>query len=225
VTLRPGTVGEVTFSDLLANGQAVGRFDGMVVFVDGPLPGERARVRLREVKAKYAVGELVELLSTSPDRAEPFCAVFGACGGCQVQHLSYPAQLRWKQRIVADALARIGGLEDVVVQPPVGMDEPRAYRNKMALVAEQRDGETILGLLSGALARARSDRALSDRAGAARRRHRRAARCVARPRYARRVRGGAPHRDARRADQPPRGALVHHRAAGAGDRGCGTCVG
>jgi 23S rRNA (uracil1939-C5)-methyltransferase len=144
-TLRPGTVGEVTFSDLLANGQAVGRFDGMVVFVDGPLPGERARVRLVEVKAKYAVAEVLELLSTSPERVAPFCAVFGSCGGCQVQHLAYPAQLRWKQRIVADALARIGGLENVVVREPVGMDEPRAYRNKMALVVEQHGGETTLG--------------------------------------------------------------------------------
>ena len=107
----------------------------MVVFVDGPLPGERARVRLTEVKAKYATGvEVLERETTSPDRAEPFCPVFGACGGCQVQHLAYPAQLAWKHRIVADALVRIGGFSDVAVEAPIGMDVPRAYRNKMALV-------------------------------------------------------------------------------------------
>jgi 23S rRNA (uracil1939-C5)-methyltransferase len=132
--LRPGAVGVVEFSDLLANGQAVGRFEGMVVFVDGPLPGERARIRLTEVKAKYAVGEVLERETTSPDRAEPFCPVFGDCGGCQVQHLAYPAQLAWKHRIVADALLRIGGFNDVTVAAPIGMDVPRAYRNKMALV-------------------------------------------------------------------------------------------
>jgi 23S rRNA (uracil1939-C5)-methyltransferase len=132
--LKPGAVGVVEFSDLLANGQAVGRFDGMVVFVDGPLPGERARIRLTEVKAKYAVGELLERETTSPDRAEPFCPVFGACGGCQVQHLAYPAQLAWKHRIVLDALVRIGGFSGVAVCEPIGMDVPRAYRNKMALV-------------------------------------------------------------------------------------------
>jgi 23S rRNA (uracil1939-C5)-methyltransferase len=136
--LKPGAVGVVEFSDLLANGQAVGRFDGMVVFVDGPLPGERARIRLTEVKAKYAVGEVVERETTSPDRAEPFCPVFGACGGCQVQHLSYPAQLAWKHRIVKDALLRIGGFTDLAVNEPIGMDVPRAYRNKMALVVEDR---------------------------------------------------------------------------------------
>ncbi len=134
--LKPGAVGVVEFSDLLANGQAVGRFDGMVVFVDGPLPGERARIRLTEVKAKYAVGEVLERETTSPDRAEPFCPVFGACGGCQVQHLSYPAQLGWKHRIVKDALLRIGGFSDLAVNEPIGMDVPRAYRNKMALVVE-----------------------------------------------------------------------------------------
>jgi 23S rRNA (uracil1939-C5)-methyltransferase len=132
--LAPGAVGIVEFTDLLANGQAVGRIDGMVVFVDGPLPGERARIRLTDVKAKYAVGDVIERETTSPDRAEPFCAVFGACGGCQVQHLAYPAQLAWKRRIVQDALSRIGGFAEIDVREPIGMKQPRAYRNKMALV-------------------------------------------------------------------------------------------
>ena len=144
-TLRTGSIGVVEFSDLLANGQAVGRFDGMVVFVDGPLPGERARVRLTEVKAKYAVGEVIERESTSPDRAEPFCPVFGECGGCQVQHLAYPAQLAWKHRIVSDALTRIGGFSDVVVKAPIGMDVPRAYRNKMALVVHANGPDPVFG--------------------------------------------------------------------------------
>ena len=134
--LAPGAVGVVEFTDLLANGQGVGRFEGMVVFVDGPLPGERARIRLTDVKAKYAVGEVVERETTSADRAEPFCPVFGICGGCQVQHLTYPAQLAWKRRIVHDALARIGGFSDIEVREPIGMREPRAYRNKMALVVD-----------------------------------------------------------------------------------------
>src|ERR1700735_1311071 len=143
--LKPGAVGVVEFSDLLANGPAVGRFDGMVVFVDGPLPGERARIRLTEVKAKYAVGELLERETTSPDRAEPFCPFFGARGGCQVRHLAYPAQLAWKHRIVVDALARIGGFGDVAVREPIGMNAPRAYRNKMALVVHAHGPEPVFG--------------------------------------------------------------------------------
>ncbi|MBD5635583.1 MAG: 23S rRNA (uracil(1939)-C(5))-methyltransferase RlmD, partial [Candidatus Eremiobacteraeota bacterium] len=133
--LAPGDVVEVSCTDLIAKtGQAVGRADGMVVYVLGPVPGERARVRIETVKAKYAVGELVELLSRSPDRVEPFCGVFGACGGCQVQHLAYAAQLSWKRGIVENALRRLGGIEHANVGRPIGMENPRNYRNKMALV-------------------------------------------------------------------------------------------
>ena len=102
--LKPGAEGVVEFTDCWRTAKPSGDSTGMVVFVDGPLPGERARMRLTEVKAKYAVGELLELETVSPDRVEPFCPVFGACGGCQVQHLAYPAQLAWKRRIVQDAL-------------------------------------------------------------------------------------------------------------------------
>ena len=136
---------EVRINDLLANGQGVGRIDGVVVFVWGPLPGELARVRISEVKARYVVAQMLELLESSPDRVEPFCGVFGVCGGCQVQHLAYPAQLAWKQSVVKAALERIGSLEVPDVAFPIGMDEPRAYRNKMALVVEHRGGEVELG--------------------------------------------------------------------------------
>jgi 23S rRNA (uracil1939-C5)-methyltransferase len=133
--LAPGDIVDIDCTDLIAKtGQAVGRSNGMVVYVLGPIPGERARVRIESVKAKYAVADLVELLASSPERVEPFCGVFGTCGGCQVQHLAYPAQLRWKRDIVANALRRLGGIADADVRMPVGMAEPRAYRNKMALV-------------------------------------------------------------------------------------------
>ena len=140
--LAPGDVVEVACTDLIAKtGQAVGRADGMVVYVLGPVPGERARVRIESVKAKYAVGELVELLTRSPDRVEPFCGVFGSCGGCQVQHVAYPAQLVWKRGIVENALRRLGGIEGANVGMPVGMANPRNYRNKMALVVTAPAGE------------------------------------------------------------------------------------
>ena len=143
--LAPGTVAGVTFTDLLANGQAVGRLEGMVVFVNGALPGERAQVRVTQVKPKYAVGEVVAYEQRSPMRTAPFCRVFGVCGGCQVQHLHYPAQLAWKEQIVRSALRRIGGFAGVEVRRAVGMTNPRAYRNKMALVADHTGGQTSFG--------------------------------------------------------------------------------
>ncbi|MBV8356143.1 MAG: 23S rRNA (uracil(1939)-C(5))-methyltransferase RlmD, partial [Candidatus Eremiobacteraeota bacterium] len=135
-----GSEHDVVFSDLLASGQGVGRIGGMVVFVWGPLPGEEARVRITEVKKAYAVGAMLELLARSPERVEAFCPVFGTCGGCQLQHLAYPAQLEWKRRMVRDALERIGGFAGVEVAPVMGMDDPRAYRNKMSLVVDHRAG-------------------------------------------------------------------------------------
>jgi 23S rRNA (uracil1939-C5)-methyltransferase len=136
VLLRAGAEVELTFHDLLANGQAVGRIAGMVVFVFGPLPAERARVRILQVKPKYAVGEMIELTGKSKYRVEPFCPVFGECGGCQVQHFAYPAQLAWKREVVRNALKRIGGFEDARVRDPIGMVRPRNYRNKMSLVVD-----------------------------------------------------------------------------------------
>lgn len=145
--LEKGALHDVSFTDLLDNGQAVGRVAEMVLFVWGPLPGESARVRIETVKAKYAVGEMLELLTRSSERVEPFCSVFGTCGGCQVQHLSYGAQLAWKRSIVQNALRRLGGIDfdDSCVAVPIGMGNPRAYRNKMSLVASSSDGKTEFG--------------------------------------------------------------------------------
>ncbi len=146
-TARPGpAVGALiraTFSDLLANGQAVGRVNGVVVFAWGPLPGERASLRVTQVKPKYVVADVVEIESSSELRVTPFCGVFGVCGGCQVQHLSYPGQLAWKEQLVRSALRRIGGLAGVRVARTVGMEWPRAYRNKMSLVAQARETTTV----------------------------------------------------------------------------------
>ncbi|MBV8067179.1 MAG: 23S rRNA (uracil(1939)-C(5))-methyltransferase RlmD [Candidatus Eremiobacteraeota bacterium] len=143
--LRKGAELDLAFTDLLANGQGVGRADGIVVFCFGPLPGEVARVRITQVKARYAVAEQLAILRESPERARPFCPVFGACGGCQLQHLDYAAQLRWKRDVVRAALARIGGHERVDVRETIGLQQPRAYRNKMALVVDRRATPAALG--------------------------------------------------------------------------------
>jgi 23S rRNA (uracil1939-C5)-methyltransferase len=143
--LQAGAELDLLFTDLLANGQGVGRAGGMVVFCFGPLPHERARVRITEVKPRYAVGEMIECLAEAPERAQPFCPVFGACGGCQLQHLAYSAQLEWKRQVVQNSLRRIGGFQNVEVGATVGMNDPRAYRNKMALVVDHRVSPPALG--------------------------------------------------------------------------------
>ncbi len=136
-SVSPGTELELAFTDLLANGQAVGRAEGIVVFCFGPLPKERARVRVTALKPKYAVAELLEVVERSADRVAPFCPVFGTCGGCQLQHFDYAAQLAWKREVVRNALERIGGFSGVAVSETIGMHSPRAYRNKMSLVVDR----------------------------------------------------------------------------------------
>ncbi len=123
----------------------MGRASGLVIFCFGPLPTEKARVRISAVKPKYAVGEMLQLTVRSPMRATPFCPVFGACGGCQVQHLAYEGQLIWKTDMVRNALARIGGFSDAKVRDAVGMVNPRHYRNKMSLVVDHRGGKPAIG--------------------------------------------------------------------------------
>ncbi|MEO6913303.1 MAG: 23S rRNA (uracil(1939)-C(5))-methyltransferase RlmD, partial [Candidatus Baltobacteraceae bacterium] len=143
--LRSGAELELAFTDLLANGQAVGRSGGQVVFCFGPLPQERAVVRIRQIKRTYSVADLVRITLPSAMRTKPFCPVFGECGGCQLQHLQYPGQLSWKRDLVRNALQRIGGFEDVKVREPIGMTNPRAYRNKMSLVVDHHYPEPKLG--------------------------------------------------------------------------------
>jgi 23S rRNA (uracil1939-C5)-methyltransferase len=143
--LRAGAEVELSFTDLLANGQAVGRSGGVVVFCFGPLPQERARVRITSVKPKYAIAQMVKRLTSSPQRATPFCSVFGTCGGCQLQHLNYPAQLAWKTDAVRSALTRIGGFPGIDVRDTIGMINPRNYRNKMSLVIDHAGGGSTIG--------------------------------------------------------------------------------
>ncbi len=143
--LEKGVELELTFTDLLSNGQGVGRAGELVLFCFGPLPQERARVRIIEVKQRYAVADLIEILQESPDRTRPFCPVFGICGGCQLQHLSYAAQLQWKRNVVREALQRIGGFAQVEVRETIGMTQPRAYRNKMSLVVDHNSDPPAIG--------------------------------------------------------------------------------
>jgi 23S rRNA (uracil1939-C5)-methyltransferase len=113
-------------------GKGVGRTpEGLAVFVESAVPGDVADVFIQKKKGGFAEGKLERLVSPSPDRVEPFCQHFSICGGCKWQNLDYEAQLRHKQRVVEDALLRIGKVEVGEFLPILGAPETVFYRNKL----------------------------------------------------------------------------------------------
>ena len=123
---------ELTIDSVTLEGAGVGRVDGFALFVPGALAGERVRVHVIKVTASYAVGKLMEVVEPSPHRMEPRCPVYAKCGGCAFGHVTYEEELRIKERHVADALTRLGGLKEVPLRPILGMGQPERYRNKGA---------------------------------------------------------------------------------------------
>ena len=130
-------------SGVAHGGEAIGRHEGRIFFVPYGLPGETVVAEIVEEKQDYARAEIVELVETSPDRVTAPCAYFGRCGGCQWQHASYEAQLRFKRGIVAEQLRRIGRFEDAdrLVLPTIGMADPWHYRNHARFTVGRRFGE------------------------------------------------------------------------------------
>ena len=137
---------QLEIASIAAGGDGVGRTEGMVVFVPRGAPGDVAQVRLARSK-RFARGEIDSIILASPDRVTPQCVHYVAdrCGGCQIQHLSYNAQLRAKGSIISDALRRIGrrSIEDVEVQPSDGQWR---YRRKLTLHLRRVGATWIAGL-------------------------------------------------------------------------------
>jgi len=126
---------KLQLTNMAHGGDALGRFEGKVIFVPYAIPGEEALVEIVEDKGSYARAQLVEILSPSPHRVAPPCPHFGPgkCGGCQWQHIAYPAQLEFKAAVVGNQLARIGRLPDAPVKRPIPSASPWHYRNHVQL--------------------------------------------------------------------------------------------
>lgn len=143
--LRGQTI-ELTIDDLSLTGKSVGRHEGLVVMVDGGLPGERIECAIFDVKRRFASARFVRVLTPSPERIEPRCRHFAICGGCTWQNLAYERQVYYKGRFVTEALARIGKLLGVPIDPPIASGEPYFYRNKMEYSFGHRDGHPTGGM-------------------------------------------------------------------------------
>ena len=144
----------VTIEDIGSNGEGIGRTDGYILFVKDALCGDVVKAKLTKVKKNYAYARCEDILTPSPDRCEPFCAEHKRCGGCQIQALSYEAQLRFKENKVKNDLVRIGGITEetisAVFEPIIGMNVPVRYRNKSQYpIGRDRDKNTVAGFYAG----------------------------------------------------------------------------
>lgn len=115
--------------------------DGRVVFVDFAAPGELVEAEIERVYSDYVEAVTTRVLEPSPDRVEPRCRYFGQCGGCQLQHLRYEAQLRAKESAVREQLQRIGKLDPTIVQSIVLAREPWGYRNHVRFSTGRKYGD------------------------------------------------------------------------------------
>ena len=122
---------EITIADAGAEGMAVAKVDGLVVFVPFVVPGDVVDIQVYKKKKNFAEGRAVKFHSLSPLRVEARCPHFGVCGGCKWQTMSYEAQLEAKQRQVRDNLERLGSVDCSMMRPICGSENIYYYRNKL----------------------------------------------------------------------------------------------
>lgn len=106
-------------------GYGVARVDGLVHFVPGSAPGDLVEIEQQVRKKNHAFSRLLHIVEPSPLRTEPFCAYFGKCGGCQLQHIQYLEQIKIKQRVFVDQMRRIGGFSDISEPEMAGSEAKR----------------------------------------------------------------------------------------------------
>jgi len=125
------TVENIVITDYAAQGKAIARLDGKVIFTEGAVPGDVVDLLLTKNKKDFAEARVLKIITPSADRVTPFCMHFGVCGGCKWQMLPYQKQLQYKQQEAEQNLARIGKITGAVMMPIVGADEQVYYRNKL----------------------------------------------------------------------------------------------
>ena len=146
---------QVTITDYSSEGLGIGKTEGQFVwFIKDTVIGDEVIAAATKVKKHYGFARLVKLVNPSPARETPACPIARQCGGCQLQQMRYPAQLRFKQEKVYNNLLRIGevpkALLDEVFQPIVGMESPFRYRNKAQYpIRRDKSGKIIAGFYAG----------------------------------------------------------------------------
>ncbi|MBQ3458371.1 MAG: class I SAM-dependent RNA methyltransferase, partial [Synergistaceae bacterium] len=130
-----------------SDGLGISRTDSGVIFVQGALPGEKVLAKIVSRKKDFMIADTVSIEEASSGRAAPKCKYYGRCGGCQLQHADYAAQLRLKAEIVKDAMTRIGGFSWEFFDGLECEPSPKSfsYRNKASFPVQGVNGKILTG--------------------------------------------------------------------------------
>ena len=141
---------QVKIEDMGADGAGIGKMDGFALFIKDAVIGDVVEAKIMKMKKNYGYARLMRVIEPSPFRVEPKCPVARQCGGCQIQAMAYEEQLRFKENKIKNNLKRIGGFEEILLEPICGMDEPFGYRNKAQFpVGTDRNGKIVTGFYAG----------------------------------------------------------------------------
>ncbi|NLY81864.1 MAG: 23S rRNA (uracil(1939)-C(5))-methyltransferase RlmD [Clostridiales bacterium] len=128
--MKNGDVIELEIIDMSQEGNGIGKYDNVVVFVEGAILGEVVKVEIIKAKKSFMLAKAIETIKASEYRTEEECRYEKVCGGCSLLNVSYEGQLKIKSKAVTDKLKRIAKIENPKVNPIIAMDNPYRYRNK-----------------------------------------------------------------------------------------------
>ncbi|MBQ2184307.1 MAG: class I SAM-dependent RNA methyltransferase, partial [Lachnospiraceae bacterium] len=154
-TYKKDDILTVTIEDFSEDGLGIGKADGYALFVKDTVVGDTCRVKIMKAKKNYAFAHLEEVIKPSSFRISPKCEKAKACGGCQLQALSYEKQLEFKETRVKNNLVRIGGFDkefiDSISEPILANANPFRYRNKAQypIAWDKRTNAPIAGFYAG----------------------------------------------------------------------------
>ncbi|MEZ4599266.1 MAG: 23S rRNA (uracil(1939)-C(5))-methyltransferase RlmD [Syntrophotaleaceae bacterium] len=138
-------IDELHIESLAYGGAGLGRHEGRVVFVPFTAPGDRVRCRIIREKKRYAEGVAEQILVPSAERRQACCPVFGQCGGCQWQHLSYSGQGSWKETIFSSLLNKQAGIDPAVMRPLACAPDEWTYRSRAQVKIRQAQNRLVMG--------------------------------------------------------------------------------
>jgi 23S rRNA (uracil1939-C5)-methyltransferase len=138
----------VTIKRLGINGEGIGYYKRLAIFIDGAIPGEEVEAVITSIEDGYSKARIKKIKKISPNRVKPDCPYYDRCGGCQLQHINYETQLREKHDMIYRAFERYyeGDMPKAELRDTIGMDHPWVYRNKNQLPVRYDGNQLVTGL-------------------------------------------------------------------------------